>query len=80
MIVGDLGEGIDGKDIIIHDKKDGLCLLEEKYPSYMALQYLILFPYGEDRFHDDITYSTSTLRRKTKRKCVTMREFYAYRL
>ena len=45
LIVGDLGDGIDGKEIIIHDKKNRL-----------SFQYSILFPYGEDGFHDDIPY------------------------
>ena len=80
LIIGDLGEAIDGRDIIIHNKINGLRRLEEKHPSYMALQYPILFPYGVDGFHDDVPYSTNTSRRRTKKKCVTIREFYAYRL
>jgi len=46
----------------------------------MALLYPIPFLYGEDRFHDDNPYITDSLRRMAKRTCVTMREFYAYRL
>ena len=48
------------------------------HPSYMALQYPLLFPYGEDWFHDNIPYHDNTGKRKTTRGFVTMKEYYAY--
>ncbi|XP_010431521.1 PREDICTED: uncharacterized protein LOC104715846 [Camelina sativa] len=45
----------------------------------MALQYPLLFPYGEDGYHPDIPYATTT-EKAIKRKCVTMLEFYAYQI
>ncbi|GJU56648.1 ATP-dependent DNA helicase PIF1-like protein [Tanacetum coccineum] len=44
----------------------------------MALQYPLLFPYGEDGFHEKIPYHTNEVSQKTNRGFVTMKEFYAY--
>ncbi|GKF90610.1 ATP-dependent DNA helicase PIF1-like protein, partial [Tanacetum coccineum] len=52
--------------------------VSELHPSYMALQYPLLFPYGEDGYHDQIPYHTNTGTRKTKRGYVTMKEYYSY--
>jgi hypothetical protein len=43
----------------------------------MSMQYLILFSYGEDSFHDNIMFQTATTMRHQK---ATMAEYYAYRL
>lgn len=80
LIVSDLGASTTGKDIIIDDKNHGLKRITESHPSYMALQYPILSPYGEDSYHPDIPYCIENKRRKTQSKTVTQREFYAYRL
>lgn len=42
----------------------------------MAMQYPILFPYGEDGFYIGKPYQTENNTRK--RKFLTMREFYAH--
>ncbi|GKA26231.1 hypothetical protein Tco_0712340 [Tanacetum coccineum] len=44
----------------------------------MALQYSLLFPYGEDGFHDKIPYYINTGNQKTNRGFVTMKEYYSY--
>ncbi|XP_071688036.1 uncharacterized protein [Rutidosis leptorrhynchoides] len=44
----------------------------------MALQYPLLFPYGEKGYHEEIPYRNNNERRKTIRGFVTMREFYCY--
>ncbi|XP_071728373.1 uncharacterized protein [Rutidosis leptorrhynchoides] len=44
----------------------------------MALQYPLLFPYGETRYHEEIPYRNNNGRWKTIRGFVTMREFYCY--
>nr|XP_043619723.1 uncharacterized protein LOC122591524 [Erigeron canadensis] len=46
----------------------------------MALQYPLLFPYGETGYHNQIPYHRNIGRRKTKPETVTMREFYCYRI
>ncbi|XP_074346471.1 uncharacterized protein LOC141685257 [Apium graveolens] len=50
------------------------------HPLLMALQYPILFPFGEDGYHDEITYVDSETQTKKKRKRITMKEYYSYRL
>ncbi|GKC63748.1 ATP-dependent DNA helicase PIF1-like protein [Tanacetum coccineum] len=44
----------------------------------MALQYPLLFPYGEDGFYEKISYHINAGSRKTKRGYVIMKEYYAY--
>ena len=62
LIVGDIGEYEQGRDIIIQDKTDTLQRITKLHPSYMTLQYPLLFPYGEDGFRIDlkiITHNTN---------------------
>ncbi|XP_074277650.1 uncharacterized protein LOC141601280 [Silene latifolia] len=54
LIVGDLGGASAGRDIIVDHKEKGLKRINELHPSFMALQYPLLFPYGEDRNLVDI--------------------------
>ncbi|GJW21534.1 DNA helicase PIF1, ATP-dependent [Tanacetum coccineum] len=44
----------------------------------MALQYPLLFPHGEDGFHEKINYHINACSLKTKRAYVIMKEYYAY--
>ncbi|GKA45853.1 ATP-dependent DNA helicase PIF1 [Tanacetum coccineum] len=44
----------------------------------MALQYPLLFLYGEDGFHEKIPYHNNTGTQKIKRGFVTMKEYYSY--
>ncbi|GKD31955.1 helicase [Tanacetum coccineum] len=44
----------------------------------MALQYPLLFPYGEDGYHEKILYHTNKRKRKATKDYVTMKEYYAY--
>ena len=46
----------------------------------MAMQYPILFPYGEDGYKIDIDYTFVGRSNSFLRKFVTMREDYAYRI
>nr|CAD1836026.1 unnamed protein product [Ananas comosus var. bracteatus] len=80
LIVGDLGCADRQRDIIVEHKTDGLKRISDLHPSFMAMQYPILFPYGEDGFHIRIKYNETSRIRELSRQCVTMREFYAYRI
>lgn len=46
----------------------------------MAMQYPILFPYGEDGFSLGIPYRQISSGTRTQRSIITMREYYAYRI
>ncbi|XP_074318340.1 uncharacterized protein LOC141655147 [Silene latifolia] len=81
LIVQDNSTESRGKDIVVHHRSRGLQEISELHPSYMALQYPLLFPYGEDSYHTGITYYVPDgTRKKGKREYVTMREYYAYRI
>uniref|UniRef100_A0A1J3D0V0 Helitron helicase-like domain-containing protein n=1 Tax=Noccaea caerulescens TaxID=107243 RepID=A0A1J3D0V0_NOCCA len=53
LVVGDFVE----RDIIIQYKTSVLQRISCLHPHYMALQYPMLFPYGESGFHLRIPYS-----------------------
>jgi hypothetical protein len=60
----------------VHDKQNGLKHVSYLHPSYMALQYPLLFPFGEHGFHLGIRYSGIDRDDDgTGRKYVTMLEF-----
>ncbi|XP_074298622.1 uncharacterized protein LOC141629539 [Silene latifolia] len=81
LIVSPEGSSTKGRDIVIDHRSTGLQTISELHPSYMALQYPLLFPYGEDNYHLDIPYYTDQDKPETsRRKNVTMREYYAYRI
>ncbi|XP_076927880.1 uncharacterized protein LOC143591599 [Bidens hawaiensis] len=80
LIVGDFGDAMDKRDIIVNSRSGGLRRISELHPSYSPLQFPLLFPFGEDGYKEDIPHRnvdpSSTAARK---KCI-MREFFAYRL
>ncbi|CAH9063416.1 unnamed protein product [Cuscuta europaea] len=80
LIVGDLDSMSSHRDIILEHKDRTLQRINELHPSYLALQYPILFPYGEEGYRLEIKYRQVEGRDAIKRKDVTMREFFAYRL
>nr|GEY95588.1 hypothetical protein [Tanacetum cinerariifolium] len=60
LIVNDFGDGFPTRDVIVNQKDTRPKCVLELHPSYMALQYPLLFPYGEDGFHKKIPYHTNT--------------------
>ena len=75
LIVGENnGENIE-RDIIVENKDKQLQRISKLHPSFMSMQYPLLFPYGEDGFRPEIKYEGHG-----KRKHVTMMEYYAYRI
>jgi hypothetical protein len=77
LVVGDIGQTDVGRDIIIEDHVSNLQQINERHRKFMSMQYPILFPYGEDGFHDNILFQTSSTMCHQK---ATMAEYYAYRL
>ena len=67
--------------IIVETQSDGLQRISDLRPSFMAMHYPILFPFGEDGFYIGIPYFKNEGRKKkTKQETITMREHYAYRI
>ncbi|CAH1433073.1 unnamed protein product [Lactuca virosa] len=56
LIVGDIGNSIDNRDIIVKTKSGSLQRINELHPAYLALQYPLLFPYGDDGYRVDIPH------------------------
>ncbi|XP_035838014.1 uncharacterized protein LOC110900424 [Helianthus annuus] len=80
LIVGDIENVVDNRDIVVETQTGELKRISELHPSYLALQYPILFPYGDDGYIIDIPHrGVVDVVNKTRPKC-TMREFFAYRI
>nr|KAJ0193152.1 hypothetical protein LSAT_V11C800407890 [Lactuca sativa] len=80
LIVGDIGDAIDNRDIIVTTKSGSLQRINELHPAYLGLQYPLLFPYGDDGYRVDIPHRDVDPSTNTKRRFCTMREFFAYRI
>jgi hypothetical protein len=75
IIVGDYSADEYTYDVLVHDREHGLKRVYYLHPSYMALQYPLLFLYGEHGFHLGIKYTYVDNSSGTVRKYVTMLEF-----
>lgn len=63
---------------MVEHKSSGLQRINDLHPTFMAMQYPILFPYDEDGFRLGIKYYSCSSRAEIKRGNVTAREFYSY--
>ncbi|XP_021971962.1 uncharacterized protein LOC110867133 [Helianthus annuus] len=80
LVVGDIDKAIDHRDILVETQSGMLQRISELHPSYLALQYPLLFPYGDDGYRIDIPHrDLIATQKKIKPKC-TMREFFSYRI
>ena len=80
LIVGDFDMNFSVKDIIVEERCVKPKRISELHPSYLPLQYPLLFPYGEDGYRDDIEHSEESLCTTKKKKRLSIREFFAFRL
>ena len=72
LIVGDFSEEKKSPDIIVQARGGGLKRISNLHANYMALQYPILFPYGDQGFKIGIRYKRSAPLRVGARGAVTM--------
>lgn len=79
LIVGDVGSSGD-RDIIVEKQSGLLQRITELHPSYLAMQYPLLFPYGEDGFRVDIPTRDTNGASSRKRGRVSIREYFAFRI
>ncbi|KAL3027928.1 hypothetical protein AAZX31_03G084400 [Glycine max] len=79
LIVGNF-DANSKRDIIIETHHGQLQRIHELHSSYLALQYPLLFPYGEDGYRPDILHSSRSDGKKRKINLLTMREWFSYRL
>ncbi|CAH1430090.1 unnamed protein product [Lactuca virosa] len=80
LIVGDISDSIENRDIVVQTKSGFLQRISELHPSYLPLQYPLLFPYGDDGYNVDILHRGVTSTTNSKRAKCTMREFFAFRI
>ena len=80
LIIGDFGVYDKNRDIIVEYKKGQLKRISSLHPSLMAMQYPILFPYGEDGYRIDIECVFISHLHCFPRKFIAMREYYSYRV
>ncbi|KAL5186637.1 hypothetical protein HKD37_05G012461 [Glycine soja] len=73
LIIGDFHPG-SKRDIIVETQNGELQRIHELHPSYLPLQYPLLFPYGEDRYRTDILHRCTSSSKKRKRNRYTMVE------
>ncbi|XP_075475631.1 uncharacterized protein LOC142507875 [Primulina tabacum] len=59
LIVGDFDESLGDRDILVETQTGKLKRINELNPAYLALQYPLFFPYGEDGYREDISFSKS---------------------
>ena len=65
LIVGDFHPG-SKRDIIVETQNVELQRIHELHPSYLPLQYPLLFPYGEDGYRADILHRCTSSNKKRK--------------
>nr|CAD1820584.1 unnamed protein product [Ananas comosus var. bracteatus] len=80
LIVGDIEKNTVERDIVVETQTSLLQRIHELHPSYLPMQYPLLFPYGEDGYRDGIQIRGSESFSSKKRRRVTMREYIAFRI
>ena len=91
LIVGDIKSIAEAQDIIVEGCDGRLKRISELQPCYLAFQYPLLFPCGEDGYRLDISHKGLELDVNSLdaeliptyvKKCVrlTMREWFPYRI
>ncbi|GJS98641.1 ATP-dependent DNA helicase PIF1 [Tanacetum coccineum] len=59
LIINYIGYGLPTRDIVVNKNNTGLQCISELHPSYIALQYPLLFPFGKDGYHEKIPYHSN---------------------
>ncbi|CAN1147166.1 ATP-dependent DNA helicase PIF1 [Linum perenne] len=80
LVPGNFEPNQDDRDIIVNNAATGLRRITSLNPLFDSLHFPILFPYGNDGFHNKIRYNPTYADPLQKRKYVTQREYYCFRL
>ncbi|XP_073030747.1 uncharacterized protein [Primulina eburnea] len=59
LIVRDFDEPLGDRDILVETQMGKLKCINQLNPAYLALHYPLIFPYGEDGYREDISFSES---------------------
>ncbi|KAF8048014.1 hypothetical protein N665_2724s0004 [Sinapis alba] len=80
LIPGDFNLDMNRRDIVLQKHCGKLKRINEIHVSYLALQYPLLFSYGEDGFRLGIKKGVTEATKKHKKATISMRQFFAFRL
>jgi len=92
LMVGDGSEAVDRCDVVLAQRAGSFQRISKLHVGYMALHYLLLFPYGEDGWHSNIPLNgvivdvdldedhAGEFELRRKHCNVTMAKFYGYQL
>ncbi|XP_076953594.1 uncharacterized protein LOC143627715 [Bidens hawaiensis] len=78
LIVGDIEESYEPRDIVVRKIGGNLEYLNELHPSYMPLQYPLIFINGEDGYRIKIKHRGVEDDDGNKRPYTTMREWFVF--
>ena len=78
LVVGGFTLEAPCRDLIIHGRGEWLQRISSLDPSYMLLQYPLLFPYGERGFQLGVHYIGADINDETKRVKMTMQDYYCF--
>ncbi|XP_045792199.1 uncharacterized protein LOC123886981 [Trifolium pratense] len=79
LIVGDIDSAAE-RDIIMHKRSGQLKRINEFHPAYLAYQYPLIFPYGEDGFRTGIQFRYRHETEITKRNRLTIKDWLCFRI
>ncbi|XP_058759288.1 uncharacterized protein LOC131632565 [Vicia villosa] len=79
LVVGDI-DTAEMRDIIMQTKGGRLKRINELHASYMAFQYPLIFPYGEDGYRPDVAHRDLPIYENSVRNRLTIREWLAFRI
>lgn len=80
LIPGGFDEHMDKRDIVLQSQNGKLKRIHECHVAYLALQYPLLFPRGEDGYRLGIKKTATRTSKSKKQKDISMRQWFAYRL
>ncbi|XP_062206059.1 uncharacterized protein LOC133907870 isoform X4 [Phragmites australis] len=78
LVIGDASIGATEFDIIVECHSGEFKQIHPIHPALMALQYPLLFPYGEPSYHLGIKYKQIDDQPLTGRQAITMLEYFTY--
>ncbi|CAA0824995.1 Unknown protein, partial [Striga hermonthica] len=80
LVVGNFDQAMGERDILVETKSGRLQRINELNASYLALQYPLLLPYGEDGYREDIPFSDLREVKEDGRTTVSIREYFGFRI
>ncbi|XP_058727581.1 uncharacterized protein LOC131599128 [Vicia villosa] len=79
LIVGDIDSG-SKRDIIVQHRDGKLQRIDEFHKSYLAYQYPLIFPYGEDGYRPNILHKYKHEQLITRKNRQTVKQWLCFRL